>query len=140
MPGRFTVLSSQPTLNILGGGETEDAQQFVAQATQSGSVFTARIPIALYKARDFVSYTDDVLEGRAVFLDILAEMPEVASAGIVQGVTAGDQLQDALQVTVQSASGKQTYTMPDIPFPTDLAGVQAQITAQAGKLNQLEGA
>lgn len=139
MPGRFTVLSSQPTLNILGGGETEDAQQFVAQATQSGSVFTARIPLALYEARDFVSYTDDVLEGRAVFLDILAAMPEVASVGIVQGVTAGDQLQDALQVTVVSASGRQTFTLPDIPFPTDLSDVQARIAAKAGELNQLEG-
>lgn len=139
MPDRYIVLSSQPSLDTLGGGVTEETQQFVAQATRSGSIFTARIPMALYRAREFVSYTADVLEGRAVFVDKIAEMPEVASVNVVQGVTPGDQLQDALQVLVQSVSGRQTFALPDIPFPTDLADVQAQIVAKSRELDALEG-
>lgn len=135
----FDVLASEPSLELLSPTETESVVLVTAQAKPSGIVYQARISEAIWNAQGFVSAAADILEGRAVFMNKLAEMPETRGVSMVQDVNNANRLQDTLIITVQSDSGRLTADLPPIPFPTTLASVQGAIEAGAAKLNQLEG-
>jgi hypothetical protein len=84
------------------------SEQITAQAIKSGVYFLAQFPKNVYNAEGAVA---PFLNGLANGFNSYAIVPGVVAISAVQEITANNQLEDKIDVTVESTSGKSTVVI-----------------------------
>lgn len=134
MASTFDVITQYPTLEFLGGTQTQDVMAVGYRTKAHGVYFEVRIPRNIYNAtqvHDYgLGYTGTV---EAVFSE-----PGVIGAEWTQTPTSAGELTDNIVVTVSSDSGNSTaqYTIPFSQLSSEFYG--PPIAALLEQLNTAE--
>jgi len=135
MADTFTVITQYPTLEFLGGTQTQDVMAIGYRTKQDGIYFEVRIPRAGYTAANVnntgIGYTGTI--------DAIMSAPGAIGGEWTQTPTAAGELQDNLVITVASDSGNSTAQLV-IPFRQLAPSItDTKVAALRKQLNQAEG-
>jgi len=130
----YDVLSGLTTTQLIGTTQTQDVELYTLQAKPSGVVFYVRIPA------DFLDsgLLDSLASNEAELYNAIAAIPHVQAVSMYEDITAANQINDRLVLTIASSSGRSTVTRDDQSFNLDpgyMAGVVAGIV---GELDAIE--
>ena len=117
MADNFDVLGSTWAEELQPDGSTIDVQQVQIKATPSGVVFAVRIPVAALSDQAVVAAATplaDVFNGTA-------GIAQVMSITTLQETNTAGQLEDVVQATIRSTSGKST-SLVELPLTEVLRG------------------
>ncbi len=135
MAETFDVITQYPTLEFLGGTQTQDAMAVGYRSKKYGVYFEVRIPRKGYTSANVnstgIGYTGTI--------DAVMDATGVIGGEWTQTPTASGELRDNIVLTVQSDSGNSTAQLV-IPF----AGLAPELTnpkvaALRKTLNAAEG-
>lgn len=142
MADKYAFISSEQVTVFFPPNLSLTFQQISAQAIQSGIYFLHMVSETEYK--DPAQVASD-LNSLAGWLDTFAAQPGVVGISAVQEQNAQNQLEDKLDVTVESTSGRSTTVIrtnyPLVEFETDLFSLFTTAVEQArAELDAVEGA
>lgn len=132
--GDYDLISSQPTVEIIGAQDVQDVQEIVARALPSNVVFTLRFLPEAYVPELVASLTSQF----AGYFNAAIQIPGVAAVSTYQDVNAADQLEDVMQFVVISTSGKSTFPLVITPLGRNLDLVAEDVAATRKNLDAIE--
>jgi hypothetical protein len=135
MAQTFTVVTQYPTLEFLGGTQTQDVMAVGYRSKANGVYWEVRIPRSVYSTDTVSSYGI----GYTGTIDAVMDAEGVIGGEWTQTPTASGELQDNIVLTVASDSGNSTGQIV-VPF----AGLAPTLTdpkvaALRKTLNDSEG-
>lgn len=104
MASTFKDVFAIPTTELLGGGQTQPAQQVSARAIPSGITFSLVIATADYTPQRIPLILGPVSEA----VNNANDVPGVADLNLYQDVNNQGQFVNRLDVTVESSSGRSS--------------------------------
>lgn len=114
MAATYTIVTQYPTVEYLGGTQTQQVVAVGASTIPHGIYFEVRIPQSIY-ATDIVKAT---VEGTVPIYETLAGFANVTGVAWSQVPTAAGELADQVTITVSSTSGNSagqlTYLVLDL--------------------------
>lgn len=138
--GSAVILSSHRTVELMTAQQTRDVYEVLAVAVYSNVYFQFRVPVALV---DPVGGGPDAASIRAtadaiaVELDSVYSQPNVVGVTYVQDVSATNQLEDLVEIYVQSDNGQATDYLRWPLEAVDLRVLGGPISALVDRLNAL---
>lgn len=131
---KYSIVGQRPDTEFLGGTQTRDVVAVGVLTEGHGIYFETRIPASIYSSAQVKDYAT----GYTGTIESIASIPSVAGVQWTQVVTASQELQDALILTVTSDSGNSQaqITLLDTYWAVSLA--QPKVNALVKQLNQAE--
>lgn len=134
MADNFDVLGSRATEEVQPDGTTIDVQQVDCKATPSGVVFGVRVPLATFSDGAVLAAASPLAD---TFNEV-ATLPAVTSVSMVQDVTPLGGIEDRVQATIVSTSGKSS-SIVDMPLSEVQRGrLPEAVGALQGELDEVE--
>lgn len=133
--GDYDVISSESTIETVGGIEIEEVEQVIARALPSRVVFPVRFSGGQFTADEVIYF----LRRFAGYFNALAALPHVVGVETFQDMTASNELQDLMRITVASNSGRLTSSLVEAEVGRDLDALAADVAAQSATLSKIEG-
>ena len=130
----YTVVTQYPTVNFLGGTQTQDAIAVGIITNQSSIYLEFRIPKGVYSATQVKDYSI----GYTGTVESAAEAPGVVGVVWSQQPNAAQELTDYLTFTVQSDSGNSSATFMLPMAQVSYANAAKQASALIAQLNDAE--
>lgn len=142
MADLYSFISSEQVTVLIPPNSTRTEQQVTAQATASGIVFLARFIAELYQYPDEVASSLNTL---AQWFNDYAAVPGVAGISAVQEINSQNELEDKIDVTVVSTSGKSSTVFRTFYPTVDFGNVvydnfAAAVARQRAQLDAVEAA
>lgn len=111
MAEAFEVITQYPTLEFLGGTQTQDVMAIGYRTKLHGVYFEVRIPRSTYSAEQVKDYGI----GYTGTIEAVLAAPGVIGGEWTQTPTASGELRDNIVITVSSDSGNSTAQLV-VPF------------------------
>lgn len=135
MAADYTVVTQYPTLEFLGGTQTQDVMAVGYRTVAHNVYFEVRIPRKLYSAEIVRSYGT----GYTGTVEQYFSIDNVIGAEWTQTPTAAGELQDNIVYTVASDSGNSTGQVTVSFAKLSQPSVETQINHLIAQLNDAEG-
>lgn len=135
LSGEWKHISSEPTVELVGGTQVQDVQEVVTQAIPSNVIFTLRfVPEA-----NVPTIVNSLRSEFAGYFNALAAIPGVAGVTTYQDLDGSDQIQDVMQLNVVSTSGRSTAPLVETQFGRNLEDMATEVAAARANLDAIEG-
>ena len=132
--GEYEVLSSETTVELLGVSDVLDVQQVTARALPSNVVFHVRFSGPQFTPTD-VAYFLGRFSG---YFNALSAIPNVVGVTTFEDIDAAGQLQDMMQVTVRSDSGRMSSSLIEQSVGRSLGIMQEEVAQLVSTLDSIE--